>query len=48
MFRTELEEADARMLARSVARTLDHALSEGEAKNTELDLPGELADLLSD
>ncbi|WP_353221760.1 DUF2267 domain-containing protein [Salinisphaera sp. C84B14] len=48
MFRTELEEADAKMLARSVARTLNHALSEGEAKNTELDLPGELADLLSD
>ncbi|MBS63419.1 DUF2267 domain-containing protein [Salinisphaera sp.] len=48
MFRTELGEADAKTLARNVARTLNDALSEGEAKNTALDLPGELADLLND
>ena len=48
MFRTELEKADAEALAKAVAGTLNDALSEGEAKNTALDLPGELANLLAD
>lgn len=47
MFRTELSEDDTRALARAVARTLDRALSEGEAKDVALDLPGELEQLLS-
>ena len=47
MFRAELEQADVEALARAVARTLNDALSEGEAKNTALDLPGELSDLLA-
>ena len=47
MFRTELGEDDTRALARAVARTLNQALSEGEARDAALDLPGELEQLLA-
>jgi len=48
MFRAELEKADVTALANAVGRTLDEALSEGEAKGAALDLPGELERLLTD
>lgn len=47
MFRAELEQADVEALAHGVARTLNEALSEGEAKDAALDLPGELSELLA-
>jgi uncharacterized protein (DUF2267 family) len=47
MFRTELHEEDVQALARAVVRTLETALSDGEAKNVALDLPGELDQLLA-
>ena len=48
MFRAELEPADVQALASAVTRTLDAALSEGEARQAALELPGELAQLLDD
>ncbi|MES1924880.1 DUF2267 domain-containing protein [Salinisphaera sp. T31B1] len=45
MFRTELGTEDVRDLARSVVRTLEQALSDGEADKTIANLPGELSQL---
>ncbi|MGN8197121.1 DUF2267 domain-containing protein [Salinisphaera sp. RV14] len=45
-FRTELPSRDTRQLVASVIRTLDKALSDGEAEAVALDLPSELDQLL--
>lgn len=46
-FRTELSSEDTRQLVGGVIRTLEKALSDGEAEGVALDLPSELDQLLN-